>query len=52
MKEIKEIDPKYLDFERDDNIYEYHPKRVEQGSEKNYDTKYFKVTKSYEDMGF
>lgn len=31
MKEIKEVDPKYLDFERDDDIYKYHPKRVEMG---------------------
>lgn len=52
MKEIKEVDPKYLDFERDDNIYEYHPKRVEQWSEEDYNTKYVRVTKSYEDMGF
>ena len=52
MKEIKEVDPKYLDFEGNDDIYKYHPKHVEQGSEENYDTKYVKVTKSYEDMGF
>ena len=52
MKEIKEVDPKYLDSEHDNDIYKYHPKHVEQGSEENYDTKYVKVTKSYEDMGF
>lgn len=52
MKEIKEVNPKYLDFEHDNDIYKYNPKHVEQGSEKNYDTKYVKVTKSYEDMGF
>lgn len=35
MKEIKEVDPKYLDFERDNNIYEYHPKRVRKTTIRN-----------------
>lgn len=52
MKEIKEVDPRTLDFEGYDNIYRYEQKYVEQGSEKDYDTRYFRVTESYENMGF
>lgn len=52
MKEIKEVDSRTLDFEGYDDIYRYEPKLREQGSEENYDVKYFKVTESYEDGGF
>lgn len=52
---IKEIDTNTLDFEGYIDLYRCYRResdRVEQGSEEDYDIKYFKIDKSYEDMGF
>lgn len=51
MKEIEKIDTQYLDFEGYEELLQYR-KKVEQGSEENGETKYYRVSKSYEDMGF
>lgn len=51
MKKIEEVDAKYLDFEGYEELLEYR-KKVEQGSEENCETRYYRVSKSYEDMGF
>lgn len=49
---IKEIDTRTLDFEGYNDLHRCESNRVEQGSEEDYDIKYFKIDKSYEDMGF
>lgn len=49
---VKEIDTGTLDFEGYNDLYRRESDRVEQGSEEDYDIKYFKIDKSYEDMGF
>lgn len=49
---VKEIDTGTLDFEGYNDLYRYESDGVEQGSEEDYDIKYFKIDKSYEDMGF
>lgn len=51
MKKIEEIDTRYLDFEGYEELLEYRAE-VEQGSEENGETRYFRVSESYEDMGF
>lgn len=49
---VKETDTSTLDFEGYNDLYRYESDEVEQGSEKDYDIKYFKIDKSYEDMEF
>lgn len=51
MRKIEEVDTRYLDFEEHEEILE-HRAEVEQGSEENDETRYLRVSESYEDMGF
>lgn len=49
---VKEIDTSTLDFEGYNDFYRCESDGVEQGSEEDYNIKYFKIDRSYEDMGF
>lgn len=47
---IKEVNPKYLEFEGYDNIYKYRKKNADPFAP--VEEKYFRITEQYEDMGF
>lgn len=47
---IEEVKPEYLDFERYDNVYRYDRKSEDPFAPA--EVRYFRITQSYEDMGF
>ena len=51
MKKIEKVVDRYLEFEGYDDLLVGYKTR-QQGEEENCETKYYKVSESYEDMGF
>lgn len=51
MKKIEKVDDRYLEFEGYDDLLVGYKTR-QQGEEENCEIKYYKVSESYEDMGF